>query len=168
MPGSDDVYVVSGFCNYRSQPLVNGRCPDCQLQATHTQNVNSQLDKLTIQMAHANMVEKLVKSGETIRAQLTAEQADLWHMGTGAATEGGELLDAIKKYVVYQKPIDRANVIEELGDIEFFVERIRKIIGVTREEVLQANLDKLLTGKNARYADGVYSDAAAHARADKL
>ena len=36
------------------------------------------------------------------------------------------------------------------------------------DDVLQANLDKLLTGANARYAEGVYSDQAAGARADKV
>jgi NTP pyrophosphatase (non-canonical NTP hydrolase) len=84
-------------------------------------------------------------------------------MGTGVSGEAGELLDAIKKYVVYNKPIDLENVIEELGDLEFYMEKIRQNLGITREQTLVANIEKL--GK--RYANG-YSDKAAQERADKL
>ena len=43
------------------------------------------------------------------------------HMKIGIFTECGELLDAIKKYYAYQKPIDLVNVGEEIGDIMFYV-----------------------------------------------
>lgn len=108
------------------------------------------------------MVAKLVKPGEDILATLTPEKVDLWHMSTGVGGEAGELVDAIKKYVVYNKALDRANVIEELGDLEFYMERIRQNIGVTREQTLAACIDKL----GVRYKDG-YSDKAAQERADK-
>ena len=112
--------------------------------------------------AYADMVRTLAKPGELILKELTPEQANLWHMGTGCSTEAGELLDACKKFAVYQKPLDRVNVIEELGDLEFFMEGVRQAIGVTREEVLAANVEKL----RFRYGDR-YSNAAAQARADK-
>lgn len=38
-------------------------------------------------------------------------------MATGVSGEAGELLDAVKKSVVYKKPLDRENVVEELGDL---------------------------------------------------
>ena len=64
---------------------------------------------------------------------------------------------------IYGKPLDRENVIEELGDLEFYMEGLRQGLGITREETLQANVAKL----GARYAAGKYSDKAAIARADK-
>jgi uncharacterized protein YabN with tetrapyrrole methylase and pyrophosphatase domain len=55
------------------------------------------------------------------------------------------------------------NVIEELGDIEFALEAIRKALSINREEVLTMNADKLM----ARYPNGKFSNADAQARADK-
>lgn len=108
------------------------------------------------------MVSALVKPGQQIIDSLTPEKADLWHMATGVAGEAGELLDAIKKHVVYNKELDRENVIEELGDLEFYMEKLRQNLGITREETITATIDKL----SKRYANG-YSDQAAQARADK-
>ena len=115
------------------------------------------------QISHAELVQKLSKRGEDIITQLTPEKAHLWHMATGISGESGELEDAIKKHVIYNKPLDRENVIEELGDLEFYMEGLRQGLGITREETLQANVAKL----GARYAAGKYSDKAAIARADK-
>lgn len=112
----------------------------------------------------ASMVADLVKPGEDIIQQMTPSKANALHMAVGASGEAGELLDAIKRFVIYNKPLDRENVVEELGDLEFFLEGIRAELGISREETLTANKFKLL-GK--RYASGTYSDAQAIARADK-
>lgn len=113
------------------------------------------------------MVKALKKDGALIKEQISPEQADLLHMAVGVAGEAGELLDAIKKHVIYQKPLDMENVVEELGDLEFYLQGIRSILGIHRTDTLKHNLDKLLTGKNARYAEGVYSNQQAQDRADK-
>jgi NTP pyrophosphatase (non-canonical NTP hydrolase) len=114
-------------------------------------------------ISHSDMVAVLKKDGQVITDALTAEDADLWHMATGVAGEGGELLDAVKKAVVYRKPLDRENVIEELGDLEFFMEGVRQILNITREETLDHNIDKL----GQRYRDFKYSDSQAQTRRDK-
>lgn len=112
---------------------------------------------------HPELVRALVKPGAGIVASLTPEKADLWHAVTGIVGEAGELIDAIKKNVVYNKPLDRGNVIEELGDLEFYMEQLRQRLGITREECLEANITKLLT----RYEGMKYSDQAAQERKDK-
>lgn len=86
----------------------------------------------------------------------------IMHAAVGIAGEGGEVLDAAKKLWVYSKPLDLGNVIEELGDIEFYMQAMRSLLGISRNEVLAANMAKL----NKRYPQG-YTDAAAQARADK-
>ena len=86
----------------------------------------------------------------------------LMHCAVGISGEAGELLDAIKKQWVYGKPLDRENAIEELGDIEFYAQALRTILGVTREEIIAANVDKL----TKRYPVE-YTDALAIARMDK-
>lgn len=112
---------------------------------------------------HTDMVAALVKPGAVIANEITPEQAHMLHMAVGISGESGELLDAIKKVVIYQKEVDRENVIEELGDLEFYMEGLRQGLGITRQETLNANVAKLAI----RYADFKYSNEAAQARADK-
>lgn len=114
-------------------------------------------------IVYSEMVARLAKSGEAIIEQMTPAKADLTHMAMGVAGEAGELVDAIKKHTMYNKPIDRTNVVEELGDLEFYMERIRQRLGITREETLDGNIIKLGT----RYKDLAYSDQQAQDRADK-
>ena len=90
-------------------------------------------------MNFQDMVKGLVKSGDEIAEQMTAQEAHSLHMGVGISGEAGELLDAIKKYVVYKNPLDMVNVVEELGDLEFYMEGLRQGLGISREETIQAN-----------------------------
>lgn len=121
---------------------------------------------------------------------------DRLHMAIGLAGEAGELLDAVKRVIIYQKAPDIENLTEEMGDLEFYYEgyiqtdvknpitrnslaMIRKSMdriyiflsdfgtGINQELALQHNLNKLLTGDRARYKDQVYSDQAAINREDK-
>ena len=114
-------------------------------------------------IAHTDMVRKLCKSGNRIAEEITGSDAHGLHMAVGISGEAGELLDAIKKAVIYRKPLDRENVVEELGDLEFYLEGLRWGLGITREETIEANVSKL--GK--RYEGFFYSDHAAQNRADK-
>lgn len=110
------------------------------------------------------MVRKLAKSGEAILTSLTPLKCHMWHMASCIPGEAGELFDAVKKYVIYGKPLDRENIVEELGDLEFYMEGLRDSMGITREEVIEANQRKLAKryGENFEYADQKARD-----RADK-
>ena len=114
-------------------------------------------------VTHPELVAALAKPGADIVATLTAGDAHSLHMAVGIAGEAGELLDAVKKAAIYRKPIDRANVVEELGDLEFYMEGLRQGLGITRQEVLDHNIAKL----SKRYSSGTYSDKQAQERADK-
>lgn len=114
-------------------------------------------------MNHSELVKALVKPGVNILETLTPEKAELWHMGTGVSGEAGELLDAIKKHVIYNKPIDRENVIEEVGDLLFYIEGICQLLDFTMEYAKEKNIEKL----SIRYSKLEYSDTAAQDRADK-
>ena len=110
------------------------------------------------------MTLALAKDGADIKRELTPEQASLLHMGCGVSTEANELLDAIKKHTIYQKPLDVENVKEELGDLLFYMSNLMQSVGLSFEEVLQHNIDKL----SVRYASGSYSNSQAQQRADKI
>lgn len=124
---------------------------------------------MSIYRKHRMLVEDLAKPGRDIVNSLTANpeegatKAHLLHMAVGVAGEAGELLDAIKKHVIYDKALDLDNVIEELGDIEFYMQGLRAELGLHQEDILEENVTKL----RARYAEGSYSNEAAQTRRDK-
>lgn len=115
-------------------------------------------------ISHSEMVKALAKPGEQIAEEITPADAHLMHMAVGISGEAGELLDAIKKKVIYRKDLDMENVIEELGDLEFYMEGLRQGLGITREQCLAANIEKLGT----RYKNFEYSNQKAQDRADKI
>jgi NTP pyrophosphatase (non-canonical NTP hydrolase) len=92
------------------------------------------------------------------------DRDNLAHAAMGIAGEAGELLDAIKKHWAYGKPLDIENVIEELGDLEFYMQALRIQIGVPRSFIIDKNVAKL----SKRYSSGKYSDQQAQERADKI
>ena len=110
------------------------------------------------------MTLALAKDGEDILKNLTPEQANMWHMVTGIGGEAGEIVDCIKKHVIYQKPLDIENIKEELGDLLFYMSNLMQSVGLSFEEVLQHNIDKL----SVRYSSGKYSNQQAQERADKV
>lgn len=112
---------------------------------------------------HSALVRALAKPGEKIAEEMTGHSAHAIHMIMGLSGEVGELLDAIKKSVIYNKTLDRENVIEELGDIEFYLEGLRQGLNIERVVTLDRNIAKL----SKRYDKGAYSDTAAQTRADK-
>jgi NTP pyrophosphatase (non-canonical NTP hydrolase) len=91
------------------------------------------------------------------------DQLNACHIALGITGEAGELADAIKKEYIYNKPRDLANIIEELGDLEFYLQAAYDHYGLTRDKVIQDNATKL----QKRYAKLYYTDEAAIARADK-
>jgi len=115
------------------------------------------------QIEFEKMVEALAKDGALILEEMTPKQMHELHMSVGVSGEAGELIDAVKKNCIYQKPLDLENVIEELGDLEFYMEGLRQSLSITREQTIEANITKL--GK--RYSSGTYSDDQAQQRADK-
>jgi NTP pyrophosphatase (non-canonical NTP hydrolase) len=114
-------------------------------------------------MTHSELVTALVKSPEEIRNKLTLGRVNLLHMILGISGEAGELLDQIKKHTIYNKPLDRENVVEELGDLEFYMEGLRQELEITREETISHNIEKL----SVRYGQLQYRDEDAIARVDK-
>ena len=116
---------------------------------------NKELDCSTIEPLPAVVAEMVMK-------QLTPQKADLIHMAVGVIGESAELLDAIQNHALRDQPLDRENVIEELGDLEFYMSRIYSSLGITREQVREHCEAKL----NKRYKNG-YSDADAALRVDK-
>jgi NTP pyrophosphatase (non-canonical NTP hydrolase) len=111
---------------------------------------------------HREFVRGLCKTGSVIAEELTPEDCHRLHMAVGISGEAGELLDAIKKATIYRKPLDIANIVEECGDLLFYISGMLDSIGVDIESAISANTSKL----SIRYGKS-YSNEAAIQRADK-
>ena len=101
-------------------------------------------------------VEKLFKKD-------SSEDMALMHAALGVCGEAVELADAIKKSIIYGKPIDKANIVEELGDLRFYIQALMNILKIDEQLILNTNGTKLAR----RYKNLEYSNEAAIARADK-
>lgn len=110
----------------------------------------------------ADHVAILAKPGTAIVNEIDAAGANLMHMALGICGEAGEIADALKKAAIYNKPLDRDNVVEELGDLLFYMQGVMNELDISWDEVVKFNVTKL----SARYPAG-YSDKAAQERADK-
>lgn len=80
---------------------------------------------------------------------LETDQLNAIHMLLGLGSEVGELMDAYKKAIAYGQELDLTNVIEELGDIKFYISNFCTLLNINEDVVGQKNIDKLI----ARYPD---------------
>lgn len=109
---------------------------------------------------HLEMVARLCKDPEDI--DLTDSDVHKMHMCMGLAGEAGEVVDYIKKCVVNGHDMDREKILDECGDVMFYIAGLLAEEGYTISDALKYNTDKL----NRRYPDG-YSDKASQERADE-
>lgn len=83
--------------------------------------------------------------------------------GLGLAGEAGETVELVKKWAFHDRPLDRAKLTKELGDVLWYLTALARTQGITLEEVAAENVAKL----EARYPTGTYSHEANHARVDE-
>ncbi len=83
-------------------------------------------------------------------AMRTRGNSDLAIMGLGIAGEAGEVADEIKKVLGHGKPLDRAEIVKELGDVLWYVAGVAETTGVALETIAAINVKKL----EARYPNG--------------
>lgn len=97
-----------------------------------------------------------------IKGRVTDENIRLLHAGIGLATEAGEFLDALKKHVFYGKDLDKVNLMEECGDLMWYMSVALDALGYDYKSVMERNIEKL----SARYKDGFTKDAAVNRNLD--
>lgn len=86
----------------------------------------------------------------------------LIHAALGVTGEAGEFADAVKRVAIYDGVPNRANMVEELGDLLWYIAYACEVLGEPLEIVARDNIEKL----KKRYPEA-YSDFNAHARMDK-
>lgn len=68
----------------------------------------------------------------------------------GLNGEAGECIDIMKKHIFQGHELDREHLIEELGDVAWYLAICCEGLGVSLEEVMEKNIEKL----KARYPEG--------------
>ena len=104
----------------------------------------------------ANIYQKLANRTLIERPDfdITEVQTMIAWNAIGLAGEAGEVADLVKKQIFHQQGIDRLKMKKELGDVLWYVAALCTEFGLTLEEVMQHNIDKL----KARFPDGYTPD----------
>ena len=68
----------------------------------------------------------------------------------GLCGESGEVIDIVKKHLAQGHELNKDKIIEELGDVCWYIAEIASVLNVKLEDVLKGNIDKL----SKRYANG--------------
>ena len=84
------------------------------------------------------------------------------NMCMGLAGETGETVDIFKKHIYQGKDLDINDVIEEIGDILWYIANLCNVNKITMKECMESNVEKL----RKRYPNG-FSIKDALERADK-
>ena len=75
------------------------------------------------------------------------------HAMYGLVTEAGEVMDQLKRSKVYNQPFDKVNIIEEMGDMMWYMAILCDAVGVSFEELWDRNIEKLRVRYPEKYSD---------------
>lgn len=81
------------------------------------------------------------------------QDLEVLHSAMGLCTESGEIMDIVKKRLIYGKEIDKAHLSEEIGDLMWYVSILLREFDLDFEQVLEQNIAKL----SARYPNLEFS-----------
>lgn len=91
-----------------------------------------------------------------IKDRMNEQNLRLLHAGIGLSTEAGEFLDALKKHIYYGKTLDTVNLMEECGDMMWYMSVALDALGYDFDTVMARNIEKL----SARYKGGFSKESA--------
>lgn len=108
-------------------------------------------------MTPSEYINKAIRTNSAMyNLPVVAQMEDIIHAAIGIATEAGEFLDPIKKFIFYGKPVDFVNLDEEVGDLLWYIALYLNARGLDMEAVMEKNINKL----EARYPDKFTQDHA--------
>jgi len=147
-------------------------CPDAQIDLTKVDHhlFMKIVSDFIAAAQKLDMLKKVTVYGRDLPGMASPEpfkaaagagvDPQIYHAILGIATEGGELMEALVGTLVTGQQLDVLNVVEELGDLEWFEALLRDRLKVPPGVVRGANIRKL----EARYAKKVFDAQAAEHR----
>lgn len=105
-------------------------------------------------MTPAEYIQNALRTEGGYRFEATGEVTPrIEHGVIGAVTEVGELMDAVKKAKIYGRPLDRVNLVEEIGDVMWYLAILADDLGVSFEDIWEKNINKLRQRYPEKYTD---------------
>jgi len=131
----------------------------CDIYVTILYNIGDFMDN----KQYLELSDRTCKHVDDAGVTFGSKQYDLLHATLGIAGESGEIVDAVKKCIIYGKALDKDNMREEIGDIMWYIALACRSLDFDLGEILDENIAKL----QKRYPDR-YNDFHASARLDKV
>lgn len=72
----------------------------------------------------------------------------------GLCGESGEVIDLVKKHLFQGHPLDKTQLVQELGDVAWYLAEAADALEIPLEEIFQKNIQKL----RQRYPQGFETD----------
>ena len=90
----------------------------------------------------------------TLNPELT-EQEILLNAVMGLCGESGEVIDHVKKHLCHGHALNKDELVKELGDVAWYLAEAATALGVSLEDILKGNIEKL----KRRYPEGFSTEA---------
>ena len=90
----------------------------------------------------------------TLNPELT-EQEILLNAVMGLCGESGEVIDHVKKHLCHGHALNKEALVKELGDVAWYLAEAATALGVSLEDILKGNIEKL----KRRYPEGFSTEA---------
>lgn len=96
---------------------------------------------------------------KALRTANGRKQSDLIVNGVmGLNGEAGECIDIVKKHLFQGHALDRDKLIDELGDVLWYIAITCEGLGTTMDDVMEHNIEKLMK----RYPEGFDTERSIH------
>lgn len=109
-----------------------------------------------------NKTSETLTANDYQRAALRTATGDkrylLWNGVLGLCGETGEVADLLKKHKFQGHTLDRDKMVEELGDVAWYLAVTAHAIGYNLGDILTGNIEKL----KVRYPDGFDAERSLH------
>lgn len=144
---------VPHACPNDGQPLdladvtITRECPVCRFGA-QAHYVTRAIDTLFADDYHTQAMRTEGNHKQTRNEKLT-------NAALGLAGEAGEIADHLKKAFFHEHGLDHDHLIDELGDVLWYIVQACDALDVPLSQVMQRNIDKL----RKRYPTGFSSEA---------
>lgn len=128
----------------RDAQLMNG---EPQVRYTYAQRLNSETNPVQPTQLQKHLNEVVNRTWNRW-GRCDTHEKEVMNAVLGLAGEAGESADVVKKMFFHSAKKDKEeqllNLKKELGDVYFYLLKLQELFGITTDEVLQLNREKLL------------------------
>jgi len=118
--------------------------------------INQDIDNLKKYVFYGRESSTLDTNRLSLELNISVEKIRLLHSGLGMLTEAEEFLTPVVNSILLNQELDKVNLAEELGDMQWYQAIACAVLGTTLEAEQIRNINKLKT----RYPDKYTNEAA--------